>query len=243
MPTTAERLWCLPLAIESWRKQTYQNRRLLIFADGPGAEAVCRYMPADERVSQFVFPEQRTVGEKYDILHKQAIRVDGADFVAMAPDDDWQAPWYLERRMTALLASDRDRVGCRRMLFFDAVGRKLHLFDPPPAWKPWWVTHGSLILHRSVWQRTSGYPRKRGSGTDAAFQDKISDTLPLVTDDWRGYVAVQHGANTYSEMGWGSPNWAPAPPLAEIMGADLPRWEAAWATRPTSAAAPAARSR
>ena len=238
MPTTRSRLWCLPFAVACWQKQTYQNRRLLITIDGYGASLTGGWLPDfnDERIQYHsITAKLATLGEKYNAMHAEAI--DGltrADFIAMAPDDDWQAPDYLERRMRALLASDRDRIGCRDMLFYDAATARLRLFQPAPDWKPWWVCHGSLIIHRSVWQRASGgYPHKIGSGTDAAFQNKIADTMPALFDDWRGYVAVQHGTNTYRDMGgYSSPVWKDQPLLDEIMGADLPAWQAAWANRP-----------
>lgn len=241
MPTTIKRSWIAHLAVRCFERQTYKNVRLLVGHDEDWSWTTY----SNDQIEFVTIGPTPSVGVKYNRLHEIAVER-GAEFFCLFPDDDWQAPDYIERRMTALLASGKDRVGCRDMYFYEVGTDTLRLYHGPKERKHW-SCHGSLLYHRSVWDRAK-YPDKQ-PGTDSAWQEQAQyrKTLSLEIGP-EGYVAVQHGANTYRDMSWNAPVWeviqpsgAYAPgqtgeiemphPLDAMLGPDAPAWRAAWSTR------------
>lgn len=229
MPTTAERRWCLPLALQCFLDQDYEDRSLYVLSDG--GDTIADLIPEDPRIHHRHRDGHQPNGAKWNELHHWAID-DGARFIAVMADDDWQAPTYGSARMKQLEAGHHNRIGCRSMLFYRCRERELLLYTCQREKKPWWVTHGSLIIRSSAWLESGGYPVQQ-PGADSKYQDFLRDTQPDIFRDWRGYVAVHHGGNSYNpdftpSIVWGARG---LDELASIMGRDYAPWCTAWGTR------------
>lgn len=139
-PTRNRRQW-LPGAIRCFLGQTYENRELVILADGE--EGVADLVPDDPRIRLMVTGfDMRVVGVKRN-LGCEAAR--GA-IVAHWDDDDYSAPGRLADQVWRLATSGKAVTGYHTMKFTDGA--------------KWWVYRGganfalatSLCYRRDWWE-------------------------------------------------------------------------------------------
>jgi hypothetical protein len=197
MPTMASRDQIRPLAIACYKAQTWENRCLYIVSDrGPN---IASQLPKADNIKYCHLGDDKkyTNGVKWNTLTEWAID-DGCDWIAIWPDDDWQAPWFVERRMKKAIETGANRVSVRSMIFWMMRTRDLWLYTCAPDKKKHWSCHGSMILSKDLWRQTNGYPDMQ-PGADSLFQDQevFFRSHPGIVGDWTGYIALQHGANTY----------------------------------------------
>ncbi len=203
MPTTAARRWCIPLAIECFQKQTYPYPELMIVFDGPGS--IRDLVPVQNNIKLIKLFGDRSLGEKFNACVHHATH----DHIALWADDDWHAPWRLEK--TAAAFSPASIVGTHKMLFHDLGKEKTWLYDwnapPPVGFKNFrrddFLLGGTLAFRRSVWQETP-FPDVNSAVDNGfvaeALKKNITTSLPYP----EMYVAMTHGDNTRGEL---EPNW------------------------------------
>ncbi len=140
----------LPRAIESFRSQSYPNRRMLILSDG---EDVRDIVPNDPRISVVDLASQpRTIGEKRNI----GCSLIESDLIAHFDDDDWAGPDRLADQVATLVKSDLSVTGYRTMLLTNGAQWWRYAGSPEGwtiygaslmYWRDWWEVHPFQACH------------------------------------------------------------------------------------------------
>ncbi len=165
-------LHLLEEAVESFLRQDWPQKELLILNDAPGQELVCdapgvRVINAPQRFA--------SLGEKYNA----AIEAARGELICPWEDDDISLPWRI--RLSVERLGDADYWNPGRYWFLD--GRGLHS-DHAMG-----VSHNGSIFRRSAWQRVGGYPPISGA-QDAEFDHRlrlrchVAHHEPLPVDQW-----------------------------------------------------------
>ena len=164
-------------AIESFLRQTYPNKELVVLNDCPGQILVCdapgvRVVNAPER-----FP---SLGDKYNA----AVNLARGELIAPWEDDDISLPWRLS--LTVERLGRADYLNSRRYWFLDGSG--LH-FDHSMG-----VGHNGSIFRKIAFEAVGRYPSVSGpqdAHMDGALVSKVatvSGALPgqeaLATEEW-----------------------------------------------------------
>ena len=158
-------------AIESFLRQDYPNKELIILNDCPGQELVCdapgvRVLNVPER-----FP---SLGDKWNAL----VRLARGELIAPWDDDDISLPWRLSLSVERL--GDADYFNPRSYWYLDNQG--LH-FDHAVGY-----AHNASIFTRVALETVGGYP-SISLGYDAAIDGAFSRSV-RVLDPLKGDRAL-----------------------------------------------------
>lgn len=185
--TTRNRREWLPQAIRCFQRQTYENRKMLILADG---DAVDDLIPMDRRISLYKLADLPiTLGEKKN----SGCYLCDTDVIAMFDDDDWSAPERFADQMRRLEESAKSVTGYRSMLFTDG--------------SEWWRYHGaqdfalgtSLCFRRDWWEEHQFNPVQIGS--DNAFVGEANRFGQLASADaGELMIASNHRSTTNKRL-------------------------------------------
>lgn len=165
--------YLLEEAIESFVRQTYPNKELIVLNDCPGQELVCdatgvRVVNVPER-----FP---SLGDKWNA----AVELARGDLLAPWNDDDISLPKRLTFSVERL--GDADYFNPRRYWFHDSTG--LH-FDHSMGY-----AHNASLFTRRAFLRVGGYP-SISLGEDAAMDGALLAQMEHVVDPLRGYPELE----------------------------------------------------
>jgi hypothetical protein len=163
-----DKLYLLEEAIESFLRQDYPNKELIVFNDCPGQELVCdapgvRVINWPER-----FP---TLGDKQNA----AIRHSQGELIALWDDDDLSLPWRLSLSVERL--GNADYFNPRAYWFLDGNG--LH-FDHSVGY-----AHNASMFTRAAFEAVGGYP-SISVGYDAEMDSKLPARMQHIVDPLRG---------------------------------------------------------
>jgi glycosyltransferase involved in cell wall biosynthesis len=166
-PPTHQHL--LEEAIESFLRQTYPHKELVVLNDCPGQELVCdapgvRVVNLDERLP--------SLGDKWNA----AIDLSRGELIALWNDDDISLPNRLAFSLERL--GDGDYFNPRRYWFWDANG--LHS-DHSMGY-----AHNASLFTRAAFEAVGGYP-SISLGDDAAMDAALLEKMERVVDPLRGY--------------------------------------------------------
>lgn len=134
--TRNRREW-LPQAIECFEQQTYEDRELLIVADG---DSVHSLIPANDPRIRLVYSDALRIGDK----RNYGCALIRSELIAHWDDDDYSAPGRLTDQVERLQSSAKSVTGYHGMRFTDG--------------KRWWRYRGpdvsgtSLCYRRDWWQ-------------------------------------------------------------------------------------------
>jgi cellulose synthase/poly-beta-1,6-N-acetylglucosamine synthase-like glycosyltransferase len=164
-------------AIESFLRQDYPNKELIVLNDCPGQELVCdapgvRVVNAPERFA--------TLGEKYNA----AVDLAHGDLLAPWEDDDISLPWRLSLSVERL--GDADYFNPQRYWFLDDAG--LH-FDHDMGYG-----HNLSLFTRRAFEAVGGYPAISGA-QDAVMDGALRSKVGCVQ-------GVGHGQEELSRREW-----------------------------------------
>jgi glycosyltransferase involved in cell wall biosynthesis len=140
-----EHQWLLEEAIESFLRQDYPDRELIVLNDCPGQELVCE---APDVVVINVPRRFRSLGEKCNA----AVALASGELIAPWDDDDVSLPWRLSRSLDLL--GGGDYLNPHGYWFFDGGG--LHL-DHPIGY-----SHNCSIFTRRAFDLVGGYSHRSG---------------------------------------------------------------------------------
>lgn len=169
----------LPMAIECWRRQTYQRRELLILDDSESSNA--DLIPSDPDI-RYIWRKDRTaVGHKWNQLAREA----RGDLLAFWADDDWHAPDRLKRQVQKLLTGVAADACCVAPLrYLDLTTGQTWLYD---VVRPIDTT---LVFTRAYFEL--------GEFGPSGEEFMIGKPAPLILHDPSLYIATRHGSNTWS---------------------------------------------
>src|SRR5215217_6873557 len=154
-------------AIESFLRQDYPNKELIVINDCFGQELIC-----DEPGVRVVNVAERfpSIGDKQNA----AVGLTRGELIAPWDDDDISLPWRLSLSVERL--GDGDYFNPRRYWFLDNEG--LH-FDHPVGY-----ANNASLFRRAAFEGVGGYPSK-SLGADAALDAAFSG-LAHAVDARRG---------------------------------------------------------
>jgi hypothetical protein len=206
--TTAARQWCLALAVEAFRRQTYDDAFLLVYStleppprvEADGVRVIHRHRESCAPLS---------LGGKRNeaiVLARQVHRDVAA--VVSWDDDDYSHPRRLE-----VIAAQLDRgaevVGSTSLVFADlATGRRM-LYRYQGS-RPYLVG-GSAAFTVERWRQVGGYPEsKRAEDTRLLWKlcAAVGPERVGAIDDLSLYVPTRHGGNT-GKVTARAPAWTP----------------------------------
>jgi glycosyltransferase involved in cell wall biosynthesis len=161
-------------AIESFLRQTYPRRELIVFNDCAEQELVCN-APGVKIVNS---PERiPALGDK----HNAAIQQSSGDLIAPWDDDDISLPWRLTLSVERL--GSADYFNPRAYWFLDASG---YHFDHPVGY-----AHTASIFTRAAFEAVGGYPSVK-HGQDGLL-DGVLRQRQHVVDPERGAARLSRG--------------------------------------------------
>jgi glycosyltransferase involved in cell wall biosynthesis len=156
----------LPKAIQCFLEQTYENRELLIVADG---EDVRDLVPNDERIRLVHIEEGRRIGDKRNFGAALA----RGEIIAHWDDDDWSGPGRLADQVDRMVQAEKAVTGYHSMRFTDGI-------------KSWLYSGGdqyavgtSLCYRKDFWEKNP-FPAKQ-VGEDGDFVRVARQQKQLVT--------------------------------------------------------------
>jgi glycosyltransferase involved in cell wall biosynthesis len=197
MPTR-NRPQFVPQAVWYFLRQDYERRELVVVDDG--RTPVRHLLPDDERIRYLRLDRRATVGEKRNIAC-QAAR---GELIAHWDDDDWMSPRRLTVQVGELAAAGADVCGLRELLHYRLEAGEAWLYRAKAGGRPW-VAGGTLVYHRSVWERHR-FPQVN-VGEDLTWVQRLGHDRVRPVGDGSLYLALIHRGNTAAK------NLAP------------PRWE------------------
>src|ERR1041384_798158 len=215
MPTANRRAF-VAQAVESFLRQDYEQRELIVVDDG--ADAIGDLLPTDERVRYVRVRERLTVGAKRNLACEQA----RGEIIAHWDDDDWHAPHRLKLQVAALLNTGALVCGINRLLFYDVRDGRGWQYAYP-ARQRLWLSGSSLCYRREFWaaNRFAGV----NVGEDARFVWSGQPEQMYVLPDSTFHIGIIHAHNV-SPKQTGGAYWSPYPveQLRELFGTDWPRY-------------------
>lgn len=180
--TRNRREW-LPRAIACFEAQTYENRELLIVADGVD---VADLVPADPRIRLLALESYLMVGEKRNFGCQCAT----GELIAHWDDDDHSSPVRLERQVRRLQETAKSVTGYHSMRFTNGSA--------------WWMYTGSpvgfalgtsLCYLRGYWNLHPFEARQIGQDEYWAMRAAGEKQLHAVAAGGEMYASI-HPANT-----------------------------------------------
>ena len=242
MPTTVERWWTIPLAVECWRAQTYRYSELVIVVDGEEwLPDECDAHGTQHHVTSLWEPhpdiryvhiaKTTTLGEKYN----ECIKLTRHGWVALWSDDDWHGPDRLERTVN-LIAPDIGVIGDYTYITHDLADGRTKRYVYP--WgetnafgnkqKPY-IVSGTMAFRRDLGLKFPFPARKKGSD-DFFVRDLLANTgFARIEQPPYFYVGMSHSMNVSSFVPTNDPRWQPFDEdLAAIMKGALAKYESAF---------------
>jgi glycosyltransferase involved in cell wall biosynthesis len=161
MPT-ADRVAFVPRAIQTFLRQDYAEKELVIVDDG--VSPIAHLVPDDPRLRLIRFAPRLTVGAKRNIACEAA----RGDIMLHWDDDDWHAQDRLSRQVSAMEAAGAELCGSTTQLFLDRAAGQAWRYDYATLGDPRpWLAGGTLAYRASRWRR--GPFEEVDVGEDARF--------------------------------------------------------------------------
>jgi len=155
-------------AVESFLRQDYPTKELIVLNDCPGQELVCEAPGVRVVNAPARFP---TLGDKLNA----AVGLAQGELIAPWDDDDVSLPWRLSRSVALL--GEADYFNPRRYWFLDGEG--LH-HDHPVG-----VGHTTSLFTRAAYEAVGGY-RRINLGTDTEMDNDLVTRMERIVDPMRG---------------------------------------------------------
>jgi glycosyltransferase involved in cell wall biosynthesis len=215
MPT-ADRRSFVPIAIDTFLRQDYGPRELVVLDDG--ADPICDLLPDDRRIRYFRTEGGRTLGEK----RNEVCGLARGDIFVHWDDDDWSAPWRLSYQVRELQRHDADVCGLNRLWFYEPECDLAWLYHYRGS-RTSWVAGSTLCYWRRAWEAHPFPDVNEGEDTLWIAWMVGARILPLSRAEF--FIARIHRANT-SPKHTGGPWWTrrDSATVREILGSDLPRF-------------------
>jgi glycosyltransferase involved in cell wall biosynthesis len=188
--TRNRREW-LPKAIEAFLAQTYEQRELLIVADG---EDISDLIPSDPRVRVLISPDGAKIGSK----RNQGCAAAAGEIIVHWDDDDYSAPGRIAEQVARLQESGRSVTGYSSMRFTDGERWWLNTNTPLGCFDT------SLCYSREFWAAHHFDEISDGEGESFRRAAVIADDLIAVPANAMMHATI-HPGNTSARVigeGW-----------------------------------------
>lgn len=189
---TADRQAMADRAVRCFQRQTYQNKRLLIYDTGAQYFHVAKGCESSVRTVHTL--KASSIGELRNRANRKA---DEADIIAHWDDDDISYPNRLTEQVAALQELRKqgtgvDVVGSRGMWFWDSTGGRYdidgQLQNPVgQAWyylhpRPYYCVNASVAYWYSAWERAKFPDTSRAEGH--AWLKQLDSSIGFMDRQW-----------------------------------------------------------
>jgi len=185
MPT-ANREKFIPLAIDNFLKQDYNNSELVIIDDG--AQSVSSLIPNNSKIRYFYTEPIGTIGVK----RNYAIEKANGEIIMHWDDDDWYAPDWVSKQVDALQTSGADITGLNRVVFYSPSVNKRWMYEDTDEERPW-LCGATMAYRKSLWEKHPFIDIQVGEDYDFVWNSKAKI---FALDYFAGFVAILHPNNT-----------------------------------------------
>ena len=189
---TANREALTRRAIENWKRQTYENKFLIVFDTGREFADLDAAIAGDKRIVLARSSECKdlNVGDLRNVAN-EGIQ---SDLIAHFDSDDWSAPGRLASQVGAIELIERDVVGYRSLVYFSTLRSTAGawLYSHP---SPTFVLGGSMLYSRNTW-RAKPFPSVENGEDTRWIRGLRTCSAEGVADGWPRMIARIHGANT-----------------------------------------------
>jgi glycosyltransferase involved in cell wall biosynthesis len=190
MPTQNRRQF-IGAAIDSWQKQTYENRELIILDDGEDSIEDVIEKIDDKRIGYYRLDYRVTTGKKRNLVNAIA----SGKWICHFDDDDWSAPERIEYQMDRLRVMGSIITGFGRMLFWDCLKNRALFYK---SGTKGYVCGTSLMYSKKLWE---GHPFKNKQvASDNDFVYPIAKQISA-SSEFRYMVARIHKSHTSKKSG------------------------------------------
>jgi glycosyltransferase involved in cell wall biosynthesis len=193
MPTFNRRSF-IPLALQSFRAQTYPHKELVVVDDG--TDSVADLVEGLPDVKYRGLRRRLTIGAKRNLGCHEA----KGEFIAHWDDDDWYAPNRLELQVAPLLAGTADLTGFTNRFVLemprgqfwttaDSLHRRMFVGD----------VHGGTLLYRKNFVKENiRYPETNLAEDAVLIQQAMRRSKRLMRLENDGtFVYLRHGKNAW----------------------------------------------
>ncbi len=188
---TGKRRHLARLAVEMFRRQTYERRELVVIDDSGQPVPVGWGLEEEPGIRWITVPPD---GLTLGALRNRALAEARGDFLCQWDDDDLSASTRLERQVLTLFATGADACGLAR----------LQLWWPA---RDWTATSSSRVWECAlVWRKgtITAYPEIRQGEDTPPVQALAARGRIALLDAPALYTYICHGENTFSEEHWHS---------------------------------------
>jgi glycosyltransferase involved in cell wall biosynthesis len=194
---TRNRRAFVPLAVECFLRQDYENRELVVADDGD--HPIGSLLPIDSRIRYVRLDGTYTVGAKRNLACAQA----RGDYLFHWDDDDWYPPWRIRRQMNEFAQTGLDISGSSEILYYDGVADQAWRYSYALNGSSW-VCGNTLAYRKGYWERYK-FPDLQ-IGEDAKFIWAGGQNGVIDMRDASICVAMIHAGNTCTKVTSG-PYW------------------------------------
>lgn len=185
MPT-ANRHKFIPMAINYFLNQTYNNSELIIVDDG--REPVRNTIPNNPKLKYYYTSAIGTIGVKRNFACEKA---DG-DIIIHWDDDDYYSPDWISRQVEAQLDSGADITGLNKVVFYSPSVNKHWMYEDTEIETPW-LCGATMAYKKSFWQHHKFIDLQVGEDYDFVWK---SGGKVYAFDYLEGFSAILHAHNT-----------------------------------------------
>ena len=223
-------------ALESFKRQTYENKCLLILNTGRGP-----FLEVESDIVKepcVVGADALGMGALRNLANRKAVEAFEPDYIAHWDSDDWSHPLRLDEQIAFLeyVGQSIGLVGYRDMLFWDTRtgqfdGMEAASIDQPrnEAWmyrhgNPRYVVGSSMLYRTRVWQYLQFNEGDRVHEDHHWWSHITSQALAGTSVPSTGYprmICSIHGSNTsegYTPERMVAPSWMRVPEWDEHCG-------------------------
>jgi glycosyltransferase involved in cell wall biosynthesis len=195
MPTFNRRAM-VPLALQSFARQDYPRRELIVVDDGD--DPVADLVQGVDNVRYFRLAGRRAIGSKRNFACEQA----QGDIIAHWDDDDWYSPERLRYQVAPVVAGDADITGLENAFVLetaegrfwsmrDELHRQMFLGD---------VHGGTLVFRRQLFVEGLRYPEVNLAEDAWLLHTALKRGKRLLKLTNPGvFVYMRHGRNAWKE--------------------------------------------
>jgi len=186
MPTS-DRSRFVPMAINNFLQQDYNNKELIIIDDGK--VPVKDLVPDDPRIHYFYFePTNLTIGAKRNLACERA----NGPLMMHWDDDDWYAADWTSFQVQAFLTSGADICGLNQVQYYSPLLNKCWLVKNSDTQYPW--LSGQTLLYKKQFWEAHLFKDQQTESDDIFVSTKEAKTY--AHDYYQGLLATIHGHNT-----------------------------------------------
>ena len=186
MPT-ANREKYIPLALQYFLEQDYNNKELVIIDDGENS--IKDLLPEDSRIKYYYFEPIGPIGTKRNFACQRA----NGEIIMHWDDDDWHAKDWLSKQVYHLLHSGADITGIEHVHFYSPLADTFWEGTALNKKKATWLNGATLAYWKSFWSKNP-FENLQTEEDDRFLRN--SGAKIYAHDYIDGFVAILHPNNT-----------------------------------------------